>query len=303
MVNDLKKKILDIKKEKNITILAHAYQSQDILEVADYVGDSFQLSVKAKEDKNKTCIMCGVHFMAETCKTLSPHKTVILANPDAGCPMAEQFTADDILEYKANNPGCAVVCYINTTAKLKTVCDVCVTSASAVKICGKIENKDILFVPDMNLGSYVSRKLPDKNIILIPGGCPIHAGVSEQDALLARQKYPGVEMLVHPECVPGVLKHADYIGSTTGIMDYAIKSDSKEFVIGTELSIVEHLQYACPDKKFYPLSRKLMCHNMKLTTLVDVYNAITGNGGLEIEMSDELIQKSSVCINKMLELG
>ncbi len=303
MVNDIKQQILKLKKEKNITILAHAYQSEDILEVADYIGDSFQLSVKAKEDSNPTCIMCGVHFMAETCKILSPHKKVILASPHAGCPMAEQFKQEDIIRYKEEYPDCAVVCYINTTAELKAVCDVCVTSASAVKICRSLENKNILFIPDINLGTYVASQLPDKNIILIEGGCPIHASVTEDDAIAVKKEHPGAELLVHPECRPDVVKHADYVGSTTAIMSYAEKSEKKEFIIGTELSIVEHLQYACPDKKFFALSKKLICNDMKLTTLVDVYDSMTGKSGLEIEMSDELIRKSSVCINKMLELG
>lgn len=303
MVNDIKQQILKLKKEKNITILAHAYQSEDILEVADYIGDSFQLSVKSKEDSNPTCIMCGVHFMAETCKILSPHKKLILASPHAGCPMAEQFKQEDIIRYKEEYPDCAVVCYINTTAELKAVCDVCVTSASAVKICRSLENKNILFIPDINLGTYVASQLPDKNIILIEGGCPIHASVTEDDAIAVKKEHPGAELLVHPECRPDVVKHADYVGSTTAIMSYAEKSEKKEFIIGTELSIVEHLQYACPDKKFFALSKKLICNDMKLTTLVDVYDSMTGKSGLEIEMSDELIRKSSVCINKMLELG
>ncbi len=303
MVNDIKQRILKLKKEKSITILAHAYQSEDILEVADYTGDSFQLSVMAKEDNNPTCIMCGVHFMAETCKILSPHKKVILAAPHAGCPMAEQFKPEDIIRYKEENPDCAVVCYINTTAELKAVCDVCVTSASAVKICKNLENKNILFIPDINLGSYVASQLPEKNIVLIEGGCPVHASVTEDEAIAVKKEHPDAELLVHPECSPDVVKHADYVGSTTAIMSYAEKSDKNEFIIGTELSIVEHLQFACPDKKFFALSKKLICHDMKLTTLFDVYNAITGKGGLEIEMSDELIRKSSVCIDKMLELG
>lgn len=303
MVNDIKQKILALKKEKNVTILAHAYQSEDILEIADYTGDSFQLSVMAQKDKNSTIIMCGVHFMAETCKILSPEKKVILASKGAGCPMAEQFSPADIAEYKSANPDCAVVCYINTTAELKAVCDVCVTSASALKICSKIENKNILFIPDINLGSYVASNLPEKNIILMQGGCPVHNTVTAEEAEKAKREYPDAELLVHPECIPAVVNQADYVGSTTAIMDYAKKSDKKEFIIGTELSIVEHLQFACSDKKFYPLSKKLICNDMKLTTLMDVYNSLTDNGGLEIIMSDELIEKASVCINKMLEMG
>lgn len=302
MIKDIQQEILHIKKEKSITILAHSYQAEEIQEIADYTGDSFRLSELAADDPNDTLIMCGVHFMAETCKLLSPDKKVILAKEGCGCPMAEQLSVEELRELKKMYPDHTVVAYINTTAALKTECDVCVTSSSAVEICKKIENDKILFIPDCNLGAFVAEQLPEKQIKLIQGGCPIHAAVTEKEAIAAKEQHPGALMLVHPECVPAVTKHADYIGSTSGIVAFAKKSEAKEFIIGTEISIAEHLQLECPDKEFYPLSKHLICPDMKRTTLMDVLKALQG-GGLEIEMSDEVMKKASVCINRMLELG
>ncbi|HRT81774.1 MAG TPA: quinolinate synthase NadA, partial [Oscillospiraceae bacterium] len=233
MINTVQAEILKLKKEKDICILAHSYQAHDIVEVADFVGDSFQLSVKAAETTQKTIIMCGVRFMAETVKILSPDKKVILANPLAGCPMAEQMDRDMINKVKEEYPDYTVVAYINTTAQLKTVCDVCVTSSSAVKIVNKIENKNILFIPDCNLGQYVADQIEGKNIKLLDGGCPIHMSVSAEDVVKARKAHPNALVLVHPECVPEVVALADFVGSTSQIMDYVNKSDHDEFLIGT----------------------------------------------------------------------
>lgn len=302
MVKDIQQEILRVKKEKGITILAHSYQAEEIQEIADYTGDSFRLSELAVNAPTDTVIMCGVHFMAETCKLLSPEKKVILAKEGCGCPMAEQLCADELRQLKEMYPDHTVVAYINTTAELKTECDVCVTSSSAVEICRKIENDKILFIPDCNLGAFVADKLPEKKIKLIQGGCPIHAAVREKDVLAEKEKHPDALVLVHPECVPAVTKHADYIGSTSGIVNYAVGSEAKEFIIGTEISISEHLQYICPDKEFYPLSKHLICPNMKRTTLPDVLKALNG-GGLEIEMPPEVMKKARVCIDRMLELG
>lgn len=302
-IKEIQQEILKLKKEKDICILAHSYQSKEIIEVADFTGDSYQLSVMATEAPQKTVIMCGVRFMAETVKILSPDKKVILANPIAGCPMAEQMDVDLISAVKASNPDYTVVAYINTTAALKTICDVCVTSSSAVKIVNNIPNKNILFIPDCNLGDYVSKQIPDKNIKLLQGGCPIHARVTVKDVEKAKALHPDAELLVHPECVPAVVAKADYVGSTVGIMKYAMNSPKKEFIIGTEISIADHLAYECPDKFFYTLSKDLICPNMKSTTLVDVLHAITGNGGSIINLDDETITKAKACIDKMIELG
>lgn len=302
-IYELQQEIIKLKQEKDICILAHSYQSKEIIEVADFTGDSYQLSVKAKTAPQSTIIMCGVRFMAETVKILSPSKTVILANPTTGCPMAEQMDAEMIKAVKAQNPGYTVVAYINTTAALKTICDVCVTSASAVKIVNNIDNKNILFIPDCNLGAYVAKQLPDKNVKLLQGGCPIHAGVSADEVIEIKALHPNAELLVHPECTPEVSALADFIGSTSAIMDYAKNSRKKEFIIGTEISIADHLSYECPDKRFYAMSKKLICADMKATTLVDVYHAVTGAGGEEILLDEDTITKAGACIDKMIELG
>lgn len=302
-VSEMQKEILRLKKEKDICILAHMYVAREIIEVADFCGDSFGLSVEASKAPQKTVIMCGVRFMAETVKMLSPEKKVYLASAGAGCPMAEQFKKEDILELKKQYPDSKVVAYINTTAELKTVCDVCVTSASALKICEKIPEKNIIFIPDINLGSYVAKNLPDKNIIMKQGGCPYHAAVTAQEAVAAKEKHPEASLLVHPECKPEVSNLADFVGSTTAIVDFAKKSDKKEFIIGTENSIVEYLQYECPDKLFYPLSRGLICRDMKLTTLPDVFNCINGISGEEIKLLEETRVAAKGSIDEMLRLG
>lgn len=303
MIKDIQQEILRLKEEKDICILAHSYQAHEILEIADYSGDSFQLSVLAQKAEQKTIIMCGVRFMAETVKILSPEKTVYLVSPDAGCPMAEQMDKEYIEKVKEEYPDYTVVAYINTTAQLKTICDVCVTSSSALNIVKKLENDKILFIPDCNLGSYVAQNLPEKNVKLLQGGCPAHASVEPEDAELMKKKHPNALLLVHPECQPGVCAQADFIGSTSAIMDYAKKSGNNEFIIGTELSIAEHLQYECPEKRFYPLSQKLMCSNMRITTLMDVYNCILGKAGEEIELDEQTLKAARRSIDKMVELG
>ena len=300
---ELQDEIIRLKKEKDICILAHAYQSHDIWEVADYVGDSYGLSVQAAKAAQSTVLMCGVRFMAETVKILSPQKRVLLSNSNAGCPMAEQMDVELISGVKKMYPDYTVVAYINTTSELKTICDVCVTSSSAVQIVKNIENKNILFIPDCNLGKWVADQVPEKNIKLLQGGCPTHVRMSKRDVEKARKAHPDALLLVHPECLPEVSGLADYRGSTTGIMDYAKKSDAKEFIIGTEISIAEHLQYECPDKNFYGLTLKLICPNMKSTTLVDVYNCLNGNGGEEIKLDDQTITDARKCIDEMIRLG
>lgn len=306
-VYQLQQEILRLKKETNTAVLAHSYQAREIVEIADFTGDSYKLSVDAMNVNADNILFCGVHFMAETAKMLSPDKRVFLANKLAGCPMAEQMDADIISQIKAAEPDRTVVAYINTTASLKTVCDVCVTSSSAVKIVKAIENDRILFIPDCNLGDYVKKNVPEKDIKLLQGGCPVHASVTVRDLEAAKAEHPEALVLVHPECVPAVTEKADYAGSTSGIMNFAKQSANREFIIGTELSIAEHLQYECPDKKFYPLSKKILCPNMKLTTLSDVYNSLKGIGGtgeaFEILMDDQLIISARKCIDEMIRLG
>ena len=302
-IHELQAEILRVKQEKNICIVAHSYQAREIIEVADFTGDSYTISVAATKTDHENVIMCGVRFMAETVKILSPAKRVLLANPEAGCPMAEQLTPEMLIAVKQQHPDYAVVAYVNTTAELKALSDVCVTSSSAVSIVSKLDNPNILFIPDCNLGDYVAKQLPEKNVKLLQGGCPIHADVTVEDVDIAKERYPGVQLLVHPECIPGVVAAADFVGSTSAIMDYAQSSPNKEFLIGTEMSIVEHLQYICPSKKFHCLSSKLLCPDMKLTTLMDVYHAVIGEGGVEITLSSELIEKAGKCIHEMVRLG
>ena len=268
MIKDLQAKILELKRENDVCILAHSYQAKEIVEVADFTGDSYQLSVKASAVPNRTVLMCGVRFMAETVKLLSPDKRVLLSSPVAGCPMAEQMDREMIESVKRDYPGYTVVAYINTTAQLKTVCDVCVTSSSAVKIVRAIPNNNILFIPDCN-----------------------------------KRQHPGAKLLVHPECRPEVSALADFVGSTSAIMDYARKSPDREFIIGTEISIAELLQYECPDKRFYPLSKHLICPDMKATTLVDVYDCVRGAGGEEIVLDGQTLVQARRCIDEMIRLG
>ena len=271
---ELQDEIIRLKKENDICILAHAYQSHEILEVADFTGDSYGLSKQAATAPQKNVLMCGVRFMAETCKILSPDKHVFLSNSAAGCPMAEQLDVELLQSLKAENPDYTVVAYINTTSELKTICDVCVTSSSAVKIVKNIDNNKILFIPDCNLGAWVEEQVPEKTFKFVHGGCPTHLRMSIADVERAKAAHPAAKLLVHPECLAEVSKAADYIGSTTGIIDYA-KNSSKDCV----------------------------CHNMKLTTLMDVYNCVKGAGGEEIILPDDIRTKAKACIDTMLTLG
>ena len=299
---DLQQEIIRLKKEKDVCVLAHAYQTHDILEIADYVGDSFGLSKQAKSAPQKTILMCGVRFMAETAKILSPEKKVLLSHPDAGCPMAEQLTVAELKKLKEQYKDAAVVAYINTTAELKTLCDVCVTSASALSIVKKLHEKEILFIPDCNLGSWIEKQVPEKNFHFIKGGCPVHMKITKEDVCMQREKHPEALVLVHPEVLSEVTNLADYAGSTTGILNFVKNSESKQFIIGTDNSIVQHLQFEYPDKEIFPLSKECMCKDMRLTTLVDVYNAIIGKGGEEIVLTDEVYRGAKRCIDNMMEL-
>lgn len=301
-VNGLQNEIIALKKEKGFCILAHSYVGREICEIADFVGDSFALSLKAQTVKEQNVIMCGVRFMAETVKILSPEKHVYLANPDAGCPMAEQMSREMIQRVKDEYPGYTVVAYVNTTASLKAISDVCVTSSSAVKICAAIENKNILFIPDCNLGSYVASRLPDKNIKLLDGGCPVHSAITVEEAESAKRAHPDALLLVHPECRPEVSAMADYVGSTSGIMDFAKRSESREFIVGTENSIAETLMYECPGKKFHYLSKRFICPDMKLVTLPDVLSVLKGEGE-ELILDPDIMRAARRPIDEMIRNG
>lgn len=301
MIIGIQKQIVALKKEHDIAIFAHSYQSPEILEVADAVGDSYALAVKAAQFKQKNIVMCGVKFMAETIKILCPEKNVILPVKEATCPMAEQITPEEVIAFKQKNPVFKVVCYINTTTELKAVCDVCVTSSSAVNIIKKI-NEPVLFIPDKNLGNYVKSQLSGKDIILLNGCCPIHNAVTEEDVARVQKSYPGLKIAMHPEISPEVLKHADFVGSTSAIMKYASES-GEDVIIGTEKSISDHLMLKYPDRNFPMLSKRLMCPNMRITNIQYVYKACAGTGGYTVNLEEDLRLKAKKCIDAMIELN
>lgn len=302
-IADLQKEIIRLKREKGVCILAHAYQTHNILEIADFTGDSFGLSVEASKAEQSTILMCGVRFMAQSVKILCPEKKVILSHPQAGCPMAEQMTVEQIRELRKLHPGAAVVAYINTTAELKNECDVCVTSASALKIVKAMPEKEIIFIPDCNLGSWVQSQVPDKKFYFYSGGCPVHMSITDMDVKEVKALHPNALLLVHPECLAQVTSQADYVGSTTGIIKYVESSEHNEFIIGTDNSISQHLQYMFPNKHFYTLSKHCVCHDMRLTTLVDVYNCLKGLSGEEITLDEDVRLGAKSCIDKMLSYG
>ncbi len=303
MTQLIQERILRLKQEKNACILAHCYQTHDILEVADYVGDSFGLAQNASKTDCSTVIMCGVRFMAETVKILSPEKRVLLPKAEAGCPMAEQLDPEMLRQLQAAYPDYATVAYINTTAELKTLCDVCVTSSSAIKIIRNMDAEKILFIPDCNLGDYISKQVPEKQFQLIHGGCPTHVRMTRDDVLRARAAHPNALLLVHPECRPQVTEMADFVGSTTEIMHYAENSDAQEFIIGTENSIVQHLGISHPEKLFYALSKDCVCHNMKVTTIADVLHCLEGTDGEEILLEESVRLRAKKSIDEMIRLG
>lgn len=302
-VFETQQKILNLKIQNDICILAHSYAAREITEIADFTGDSYALAVRAQSVPNKTIIMCGVRFMAETVKLLSPEKRVVLLNGNALCPMAEQMDPELIKQLQQCNKGYATVAYINTTAELKSLCDVCVTSSSAIKIIRSMPEKNILFIPDINLGTYIKEQCPDKNIKLVSGGCPTHCRASDKHVKKAKAEHPNAKLLVHPECLPEVWRQADYVGSTSGIINYAVHCENKEFIIGTENSICEYLQYECPDKRFYPLSKDLVCHNMKLSTLPELLLACKGEFGEEIHIKEDIKRKAIRSVDNMLRYG
>jgi len=301
-MNKLHEKILDLKKQKNALILAHYYQPMDIQAVADHVCDSFEMARRARDAKENLLIICGVHFMAESAKILNPDKTVLLPSPDAGCPMADMIIPADVIELRNRFPKAAVVCYVNSSAAVKAVCDICCTSSSAEKIVRTLPEKQIIFVPDRNLGAYIASKVPEKDIILFDGCCPIHDCVSEKDVDAAKEAHPGAKLLVHPECREEVLKHADYIGSTSEIIKAALDSRESEFIIGTEIGVVEHLTELAPGKRFHPLKNGFICPDMKKMHLTDVLNSLE-TGKYEITLDEKEISASSKSLERMVELG
>ncbi len=295
----LQKKILRLKKEKRATILAHFYQRQEVQEIADEVGDSFALAQKAQQADCDAILLCGVRFMAESAKILNPSKKVYLPNAGAGCPMADMVTPEDVLALREKYPEAAVVCYVNSSAAVKAVSDVCCTSSSAERIVRALPQKQIIFVPDQNLGAYCAKQAPDKEFILFTGYCPIHHAVTGEDAAAARAAHPSARIAVHPECRPEVLKFADYIGSTAGILKDVRGSGAEEFVIGTECGVQEILRREFPEKKIYSIREDFFCPNMKKTTLEDVLRALEG-GEPEIELPEDEMAGARQALERMI---
>lgn len=270
----IKEKIEQLKKEKNAVILAHYYVSDEVQEIADYIGDSFYLSKKAKELEEDILVYCGVSFMGESAKILNPDKLVLMPDENADCAMAHMVDLENIKKIREEHEDIAVVCYINSTAEMKCLADVCVTSSNAVKIVKELPNKNILFIPDGNLGRYVAEQVPEKNVIINQGYCPVHQALTIEEVRVVKQKYPKAEVVVHPECVKALLDEADYIGSTSEIIDYVGKSECQEFIIGTEIGVLYELKKQNPYKRFYTIHDNQICQDMKLVTLEKVYDVM-----------------------------
>jgi quinolinate synthase len=294
--------IKQLKIEKDAVILAHYYQRPEIQDIADYVGDSFALSKLAKNLPNKTIVFCGVHFMAESAKILSPEKTVLLPALDAGCPMADMVTAEDIIELRKKHPEAAIVCYVNSSAEVKAQCDICCTSSNAVRIVKTLPQKDIVFVPDQNLGHFVAQQVPEKNVILFNGYCITHHKITLKNVEDARRAIPDALFAVHPECTPEIVEQADFAGSTAEIIDYVTNTDCEKFIIGTEMGVMHEIQKRNPNKKLYILNSGLVCPNMKKTTLDDVYDALTNTKAHEINLDTDIIAKAKHSLDRMLTI-
>lgn len=301
-MNGIKSRIESLKKEKNAVILAHYYVPAEVQEIADYIGDSFYLSKIAKEASQDTIVFCGVSFMGESAKILSPGKLVLMPDVTADCPMAHMAQVSKIEEVRREYDDVAVVCYINSTGELKEHSDVCVTSANATKIVKALPNKHIYFIPDGNLGRYVATQVKDKHFIFNDGFCPVHAEVCKDDVRAAKEAHPGALLLVHPECRMEILEEADYIGSTSGIIDYASKSSVNEFIIGTELGVMYELEQKNPGKKFYPLVSGQICPDMKKVTLEKVLKCMEEESGV-VEVGEELRNSAIASLGRMLELA
>lgn len=294
--------IKQLKQEKDAVLLAHYYVSPEIQEVADYIGDSFFLSKKATELSNRTLVFCGVSFMGESAKLLNPEKTVLLPDAAADCPMAHMVTKETVEAARAKYPDLAVVCYINSTAEIKSWSDVSVTSANAVDIVRKLPNQHILFIPDKNLARHVAEQVPEKEIHINEGFCPIHEAMKAEEILALKEEHPDAEVLVHPECNAGVLELADYIGSTSGIIAYAGKSEKKEFIIGTEEGVSYELKQKRPDASFYFPKTTPVCADMKRITLDNIIHVLK-TGENAVAADENTAEPAKKTLTKMLDLA
>lgn len=291
-----------LKEEKNAVILAHYYVSDEVQEIADYIGDSYYLSKIAKKTQADIIVFCGVLFMGESAAILNPDKKVLMPDRIADCAMAHMADLKKIQYMRNRYEDLAVVCYINSTAEIKTHADVCVTSANAVKIVKNLPNHNVFFIPDGNLGRYVAEQVPEKNVILNDGYCPVHAAMTLQEVKDAKKAHPNAKFLVHPECTKDLLDEADYIGSTSGIIDFVSADEGREYIIGTEEGVFYELRKQNPDKKFYTLSPKQICADMKLITLEKVLDTLK-NEKNEVTVTEEMREKALAPLEKMLELA
>ena len=298
--SELVDKILSLKKERNAVILAHNYQLGEIQDIADFVGDSLELSQNAAKTEAEVIVFCGVHFMAETASILCPDKIVLLPDIHAGCPMADMVTAEGLRERKKELPGATVVCYINSSAEVKAESDICCTSANAVKVIESLDAKEILFVPDQYLGHYISTRT-DKKMILWPGFCATHIKIQPQYITDLRREYPQAKVAVHPECRPDVIALADEVLSTSGICRYARREDVTQMIVGTEIGIIHRLRKENPGKRFIPVSEQAVCPRMKLITLENVLWSLQEMTP-EVKVPEETRLKAKAAVDGMLEI-
>lgn len=302
MAQTVKEKIKQLQKEKDVVIMAHYYVDGEVQELADYVGDSFYLSKVATQVTQKNILFCGVNFMGESAKILNPEKTVVMADVTADCPMAHMVTVEKIEEMRKQYDDLAVVCYVNSTAEIKTASDVCVTSSNALKVVKNLKEKNIFFVPDQHLGRFVAAQLPEKNFIFNDGYCPIHVMITPESVKRAKEEHPSALVLTHPECKQDIIELSDYVGSTSEIIDFATDSQQNEFIICTELGVFYELQQKNPDKKFYYAQEEQICENMKKVTMDKVEKAIETLTPV-IELSEEVIEQANRPLVRMLELA
>lgn len=301
-MDNIIKKIKALKEKKNAVILAHCYQPVEIDEVADYVGDSLHLSQVASKTDADIIIFAGVYFMAQTAKLLSPNKKVLLPQIEAGCRMADMISFRQLKEFKAQHPDIPTVCYVNSTAEVKSECDMCCTSSNAVKIVKSMGVPKILFLPDTYLGKWVEKQLGNVEVITYPGFCPTHLQIRPNDIENARKAHPKALVLAHPECHMSVSSIADYVGSTTGIMKFAKESDNKSFIIATEQGVVDRLKRDLPDKEIIPVKENIICPNMKMTSLEDILHVLETEEN-EIFVDENIAPKAVKCIDRMLEVS
>lgn len=297
LINEIRR----LKKEKNALVLAHFYQPGEIQVCADFVGDSLDLSRRAASADAGMIVFCGVYFMAESAKILSPHKKVLIPRADAGCPMADMIKPEDIMALRERHPSAAVVIYVNSSAACKAVSDICCTSSNARDVIASLDAGQVIFVPDRNLGRFIAKGFPEKEFFYFDGCCPIHDALREDDVLAAKAAHPGVRVAAHPECPPEVLALADFCGSTSQIIDFTTKEADRAFIIATEEGIIYKLQKNSPGKQFFSAKEQFICPDMKKISLSDLYECLSGEEH-EVLIDDETARRASGCLERMLAI-